>query len=188
MSIQETSKKMNETKHINTDTIQTENQSVSEHSYGQKYQDHLIQQYKLYVEMMDRTTARRIQVNNFYTSILSGLLALLAIVANKDIAQFKDTQFQLISLLLVAVLGIVLCLIWYINIQSYKQLNSGKFKVIHELENKLPFECYGREWELIKKDRRYQGYLTQTSIEKMVPFILSIPYFGLFIYSLINLK
>ena len=37
--------------------------------YGDKFQDHLIEQYKLYVEMADRVSARRAQTNRFYISL-----------------------------------------------------------------------------------------------------------------------
>jgi hypothetical protein len=171
-----------------TQPSQPEPQTSSRQNYGEKYQDHFLEQYKLYIEMMDRTSNRRNQMNGFYTSLLSALLALITIATNKDISQFKDVKFQAVAFLAVAILGILLCIIWYINIQSYKQLNSGKFKVISELEKQLPFACYDREWELLKKDTRYKGYLTQTSVEKVVPFILAIPYIGLFIYSLLSFK
>ena len=156
--------------------------------YGDKYQDHLLEQYKLYIEMMDRTTTRRNQINSFYTSLLSGLLAIIAIATNKDISQFQNIKFQAIAFLAVSILGIVLCIIWYINIQSYKQLNSSKFKVISELEKQLPLACYNKEWEFLKNDNRYKRYLTQTSVERIVPFILAIPYAGLLVYALLILK
>jgi hypothetical protein len=160
----------------------------SKQIYGDKYQDHLLEQYKLCIEMMDRTTTRRNQTNSFYTSLLSSLLAILAIATNKDVAQFQNIKFQAIAFLAVSILGILLCIIWYINIQSYKQLNSSKFKVISELEKQLPFACYNKEWEFLKNDSRYKGYLTQTSVERIVPFILAIPYAGLLLYALLTLK
>lgn len=126
------------------------------HSYGEKLQDHLLEQYKLYVEMIDRTSARRNQMNSFYTSLLSGLLALITIVTNKDITTFQNTKFQAVAFLAVALLGILLCMVWYLNIQSYKQLNSARFKVINELEQQLPFACYNKEWEFLKEDKRYK--------------------------------
>lgn len=157
-----------------------------EESYGDNFQDHLLEQYKIYIEMMDRTTSRRNQMNSFYISLLSGILALITISTNKDVALFQNTKFQSITLLAVAILGIILCLTWYNNIQSYKQLNSAKFKIISEIEKQLPFSLYDREWDLLKNDTKYQGYLTQTNVEKTVPLILIIPYIGLLLYSLVS--
>jgi hypothetical protein len=158
------------------------NLQVSKQDYGDKFQDHLIEQYKLYVEMMDRISSRRNQMNTFYLTLLSGLLALISIFTNKDVDQFQNIQFQAIAFLTVSIIGLLLCLSWYINIQSYKRLNSSKFKVIYELEKQLPFSCYTKEWELLKEDKRYKNYLTQSNVEKILPIILAAPYVGLFVY------
>src|ERR1700730_14642081 len=90
----------------------------------------LLEQYKLYVEMADRVSARRADTNKFYISLLTALLALLSIVIERNALP----RFQNAIILVVAVLGLVLCYVWIINIRSYRQLNSGKFKVIHEME------------------------------------------------------
>lgn len=153
-------------------------------SHSERNQKAILEQYKLYVEMMDRSSSRRIQMNSFYTTLLSGLLAFITVATNKDIIQFQNTKFQAASLVAIASLGIFLCFSWYMNIQSYKQLNSSKFKVINELEQQLPFACFTKEWEVLKRDSRYKGYLTQTYVEKLLPAVLAIPYIGLFIYSL----
>lgn len=148
--------------------------------YGDKFQDHLIEQYKLYVEMADRVSTRRAQTNRFYISLLSALLALLSIVVTREVFN------GILSVIIVAVgiLGMVLCFLWYINIRAYRQLNSGKFKVIHEMEQRLPFPAYEREWEILGKGKESIKYLKLTRIEQCVPFALAIPYLLLLVYSL----
>ena len=150
--------------------------------YGDKFQDHLIEQYKLYVEMADRVSTRRAQTNRFYISLLSGLLALLSLVVTREVFN------GILSVIFVAVgiLGIVLCFLWYINIRAYRQLNSGKFKVIHEMEQRLPFPAYEREWEILGKGKESIKYLKLTRIEQCVPFALAIPYLLLLIYSILH--
>lgn len=150
--------------------------------YGDKFQDHLIEQYKLYVEMADRVSTRRAQTNRFYISLLSGLLALLSIVVTREVFN------GILSVIFVAVgiLGIVLCFLWYINICAYRQLNSGKFKVIHEMEQRLPFPAYEREWVILGKGKESKKYLKLTRIEQCVPFALAIPYLLLLIYSILH--
>ena len=152
------------------------------HNYGENYQLHLLEQYKMYVEMADRVSARRQQVGSFYISILSGLLGLLAI-NNKEL--FSGSQN--IVLLSISILGITLCILWNANINSYKQLNSLKFKVIHEMEANLPFACYEREWEILKESKSNVRYFRLTAIEKYVPFVLCIPYTIILIQALISL-
>jgi hypothetical protein len=48
-------------------------------AYGDKFQDHLMEQYKICVEMADRVSVRRNQANSFYISLLSALIALLSL-------------------------------------------------------------------------------------------------------------
>jgi hypothetical protein len=153
---------------------------MTKEGYGEKFEEHLLEQYKLYVEMADRVSTRRAQTNRFYISLLSGLLALLSIVGGREI--FSD--FHTIVFMVVAVLGLALCFLWKINIHSYRQLNSGKFRVIHEMEKHLPFPCFDKEWEILGEGEESKRYLQLTRVEQYVPFIISIPYIVLLVYCL----
>jgi|Deesub1362A_J573_1020465.scaffolds.fasta_scaffold04659_7 hypothetical protein len=155
--------------------------SVDKNKYGEKFNEHLLEQYKLYVEMADRISERRMQTNKFYISLLSGLLALLSILVS--VGKLNQTLIFVI----VSLLGIALCILWHINIRSYRQLNSGKFKVIHEMEQNLPFPCYDKEWEILGEVKEKSKYLQLTRVEKYIPLILSIPYIFLFLYTLASL-
>lgn len=147
--------------------------------YGDKFRDHLIEQYKIYVEMADRVSSRRVHVAQFYVSLLSGLLVLLTLMVSSD----SFGNILNIVFVVVAVSGIALCSIWSINIRSYRQLNKGKFKVIHEIEKQLPFPCYTREWEILG-EKKAGKYLRLTQVEQYVPFVLSVPFLLLLVYSL----
>ena len=104
--------------------------------------------------MTDRISGRRVQINSFYISLLSGLLAWFSLVGNKNICKFKTHNFQGLAILAVAILGIIVCFVWYVNIHSYKLLNSGEFRVVKEIKQYMPFRCYDREWEILKSDDR----------------------------------
>ncbi|MGB7002652.1 MAG: hypothetical protein WBE22_11750 [Halobacteriota archaeon] len=153
---------------------------MEKEKYGANFQEHLLEQYKLYVEMADRISSRRIQANRFYVALLSGLLALLSLLVNRNV--FGNVLN--VCFMAVGILGIALCILWYVNIHSYRQLNSGKFQVIHEMELHLPFPAYKREWEILGKGKESEKYRKLTSVERYVAFIFSIPYFVLIIYSL----
>jgi hypothetical protein len=154
---------------------------IRKKNYGENFQLHLLEQYKIYVEMTDRISARRSQTNSFYITLLSSLLAFISLVSDKQL--FSTSKDEL--LFLVAILGIFLCYSWYANIRSYKQLNSLKFKVVHEMEQCLLFACYDREWEILKKEKNNE-YLRLTKVEQYVPFALAIPYICLLMYSIIS--
>lgn len=153
---------------------------MKKEDYGSKFHELLLEQYKLYVEMADRISTRRAQTNRFYISLLSGLLALLSIVVTRE----GFSGILSVIFMAIAILGIALCFLWYVNIRSYRQLNSGKFKVVHEMEQHLPIPAYEREWEILGKGKESKKYLQLTRVEQFVPFILSIPYLLLLVYSL----
>lgn len=136
----------------------------------------LIEEYKLYVEMMDRTSSRRNDANKFYITILSSILGIFALLIENNVF----VKFSNWTILIISVLGMILCILWSVNIQSYKQINSLKFLVIHELEELLPFPCYTKEWDILKEGKKQ--YRRLTTVENILPFIFVIPYFLLLIY------
>jgi hypothetical protein len=144
---------------------------------NQNSQDHLVEQYKLYVEMMDRVTARRGHANQFYLSLLSALLGILTLFADAQ----KNLAYPKTLFLLLSVLGLILCISWWVTIHSYKQLNYLKFKVIHEMEEKLPFPCYKREWEI--EDGKTVKYRRLSKVEKFIPILSGVIYLVLVVYS-----
>lgn len=139
----------------------------------------LLEQYKLYVEMADRVSGRRVNANGLYISLLTGLLG----VAQFVLVQNTPTDVRKVTFVVLGFTGIALCCIWNLNIRSYKQLNSLKFRVIHEMEGSLPFSCYKREWEVLN-DKGPRGYLRLSEVERYVPFVMMVPYLVLLTYVL----
>ncbi|NJN92511.1 MAG: hypothetical protein HC878_20560 [Leptolyngbyaceae cyanobacterium SL_5_14] len=143
----------------------------------------LIDQYKMYVEMHDRISARRNQANSFFISLLSGLLAIFSISSRQG-----QNLVPPFSGLVVGFLGTVLCILWNFNISAYRRLVERKIQVILEMEKYLPFYCYNRESVLRQKDLAGKAYLRPTKIEQFTSVIFSIVYLSLMIYSLFNLN
>lgn len=100
--------------------------------YGEHYQGHLLEQYKLYVQMADNISLRRGQANAFYISIIPALM--FAATASSDCV---PCRFRDIILIVVAALCIPLCVLWSATIRSCRRLNSCKFKVINAMEAEL---------------------------------------------------
>ncbi|MHA1195166.1 MAG: RipA family octameric membrane protein [Promethearchaeota archaeon] len=160
---------------------------MNEENIEESSRNILIEQYKLYVEMADRVSNRRNNSNIFYVSLLSSILALfMFIIEHKIIPDFSIFNF---FLLLIGMISVSLSITWFFNIRSYEQLNSVKFDIIHNMEKELPYQCYKKEWDLIKGEEgdKKKKYLRVTKIEQSVPFIFIILYTSLLIYSIINL-
>lgn len=126
----------------------------------------LLEQYKLYVEMADRISQRRMNANTFFISVNTLLFAVIPF--SRNIITFWYV--------VVALLGSILCFMWYFILNSYSQLNSGKFKVIHEIEKLLPLSSYSYEWELLGKGTEKSKYWRLSHIEKMVPIVFFVMY------------
>lgn len=140
-------------------------------------QEILIDQYKLYVEMADRISSRRGETNKFFITLLTALISLFSIVLEAN--QITETlRFGFIT---VTLLGMGLCVVWVVNIRSYRQLNSAKFKLISEIEKQLPFDFYNREWQMINSSNQY---VRLTRIESYVPLLLGVMFLVQLIYVL----
>ncbi|GAB7011742.1 RipA family octameric membrane protein [Halolamina salina] len=140
-------------------------------------QTELIDQYTAYVNTTLNVSNRRMRNNRFYVLLLSGTLAVLSVLT--------DTQIiEEVGLLLAGLLGFALCILWYLSIVSYKQLNSGKYKVINSMEDDLPAEPFADEWEILDEGDNWRNYITHTRVERKIPFVLAIPYLLISVYAL----
>ncbi len=137
----------------------------------------LLEQYRIFVKTADDITMRRLQTNKFYLTILLGLFTIAGFFNKNGITEVLNEQ---IILILISVIGIALSVIWYVNIESFKLLNSAKFKVIHEMEKDLPCACFDKEWEY----RDPQSYPILTKIEKFLPIMMGIVFFIILLVGL----
>lgn len=140
----------------------------------------LLEQYKLYVEMADRASARRNEANKLYISLLLGLFAIISLAMGQNI----PSDIRKIIFVTFSLVGIALCLVWISNIHSYKLLNSTKFKIICYIERKLAFPCYDLEWQILKRNTNKFNYTRLSKIEQLIPIILILSYFTFIIFSL----
>jgi hypothetical protein len=143
-------------------------------------EDPLMEQYKLYVEMADNASERRSKTNAYYVSVTA---AILVLAARFEWLAPAD-NLQAVGLILIAVLGMLVCLVWRANVTSFQQLSRAKFQVIHELEKRLPFACYQKEWDLLGQGTDRRKYFELTRIEKALPLALMIPYFVLLLIAI----
>jgi len=55
-------------------------------------------------------------------------------------------------------------------------LNTGKFKVIHEIERQLPASIYDYEWKILGEGKSRKLYFPFSHIEMVIPWIFGIVY------------
>lgn len=144
---------------------------VSEKEYGQDYKSHLLVQYQLYVESMDKISDRRQNANNYFITINTVLISFIGILF-----QVKIFENMLWIKSLISLVGVIICIIFWFMLYSYKQLNTGKFKVIHEIEQKLPLALYGYEWKLLEEGKNRKIYFPFSHVEMIIPWVFGTVY------------
>lgn len=132
-------------------------------TYGTEYENHLFEQYKLYVEMADRVSARRMLANSFFVGVHTTLIVAFAVLIKEDMVK----PVWLIVAPFVALM--LFCFVWERVVHSYRQLNSGKYKVVHLLEQMLPVAPYDAEWIALGEGKDKKLYRPLTRVEKWVP-------------------
>jgi hypothetical protein len=146
--------------------------------YGQNYDAHILEQYKIYLEMIDRVSARRQLTNSFFLTITTAMITMLGIVWPKAVGPVGTTWYIIIGLA-----GLMICYCWYRLVKSYRDLNTSKFLILHAIEERLPLRPYSAEWKLVGAGKNEVMYLPFTHIETAVPWVFFFLFMGLIILA-----
>jgi hypothetical protein len=155
--------------------------SVTARAYAganEKRQAAILDQYKLYVEMADRISARRALANTFFLTLNTGIFALFGVF-------WKDRPEGSVWLLaLPAIVLVGQTLAWFWLLRSYRQLNTGKYVVIGALEELLPVSPYWRsEWVVLGQGKDKARYWPLTHLEQWVPLLFTGAYVAGFVIA-----
>jgi hypothetical protein len=144
----------------------------------------VLELYKTAVEMADRISARRATANSFF---LTAQTALVAVIGLTTPSLLKAPWWTALA---VAIAGVVLSVSWWLQLRSYRDLNSAKFEVINTMEEQLPVRIFTDEWNILKKDptttswrRRYTELGT---VERIIPGVFGLLYVLLFLGRVIS--
>jgi len=140
--------------------------------YGDRYDDHLLDQYKLFAESAIKVTEWRNSANNFLLAANTLLVTLYGLAATLNGASPWRCA--------VAGAGLLVAIAWLCLILSYKNLNSTKFKVIHEIEQHLPLALFRYEWD-VHTERDDHTKLTINEV--CIPVVFAVLYVALMVAS-----
>lgn len=128
---------------------------------GDAYQQHLLEQYKMCLELADRISQRRGIANTFFLTFNTAIVGALS-------AFFEKIPESAALAFYVSALGC--CIAWALLLRSYRTLNTAKFKVIGLIEKRLPASpLWSAEWKALGEGRDYRKHLPLTPIETFVP-------------------
>src|SRR5207249_11688352 len=80
------------------------------------------------------------------------------------------------GIFVLAVAGAVLCGAWRTLIISFGQLNTGKFAIINEMEQRLAASIFAAEWEALERGENPAVYRSFTAREALVPRAFAVIY------------
>lgn len=142
----------------------------------------IFQQYKLYTEQKERFVDRSFKTNKFY------LLMVLALILVMFLTKNFSFEYGLSSILLFSVAGVAICILWWINMDSYNFLIKVKLsKVIEEIEEKLPVKPYTQEFVAIKELRKSKRMFLFSDMQKILAVLALLVFFVLFVNELVPL-
>lgn len=144
--------------------------SVPAESYGPEHRAHLLAQYSLFVETAQKVAESRNAANNYFITVNSALAALYGLLPMVGAASLWRYS--------VPVAGVLVCVAWRLLISSYRNLNTAKFTVIHELESRLPVALFRYEWQLLEEGRT-RKYRPVSHIEGWIPVAFGLLHAGL---------
>ena len=141
----------------------------------------VLELYKLAVEMADRVSARRGTANAFFLTVQTTFVALIGLGFPK---LSKDPWWVSASLLLA---GVTLSATWWMQLRSYRDLNTAKFKGINKLEEGLPVKIFTDEWDQLRRDPVHgwrKRYAELGTSERVIPVVFAVAHLLVFVGTL----
>jgi len=114
-----------------------------------------MEQYKLYIEMADRISARRATTNNTFWVGNTAILTALATLASK-----ADAGLVFLWLAIgLAIGGLVICIGWALLIASYAAKSNAKGAVHNAIERSgyVPLKLFSAEHRILHRRKWYRG-------------------------------
>jgi hypothetical protein len=128
--------------------------------------------YKMAVASSEALVARR-QGNNTFFLTANGLLVT---AIGLFIKSGGDARLHAGAVTLLTLVGLALCYSWGSLLNYFRQLNTGKFVVICEIERRLAVAIYNGEWVALGEGRIGWIYRSFTKREGYVPWAIGIGY------------
>ena len=117
------------------------------------------------VEMANGVSQRRDTMNNLFVTLN------IAVIAAVSWMWDVKTVFLCVA-------GLVICVVWLLYINNFKRLNTAKFRVIYDLEERLGVTPFKDEWDILKKTKRYRE---GTKLERILPIAFALGYAVVFV-------
>ncbi len=135
----------------------------------------IFQEYKLYAEQKENFIDRNFRTNRFY--MISFVAIIFAMIFTNNVVFME----RLSATLLFSLIGISVCILWWMNVDSYNTLIKIKFSnVLEVLEEKLPVKPFTDEYKGIEEFRNNKVFMF-SDIQKFIAVIGALFFFAVFV-------
>ncbi len=125
----------------------------------------VLEQYRVYSQAKEEFISRNFSTNRFYL-VLSLVLFLLLYV-------FNALTPSLMPLVVGSIIGMAVCVMWWLNLDSYQFLIKIKYsKVLEEMENMLPFNPYRKEYQAFQEAKKNKKAIVFSDFQKFLTVVL----------------
>ena len=135
----------------------------------------IFQEYKLYAEQKENFIDRNFRTNRFY--MISFVAIIFAMIFTGNIVFMSRISATLVF----SLIGISICALWWMNVDSYNTLIKIKFaNVIEKIEEKLPVKPFTDEYKGIEEFRNKKVFMF-SDIQKLIAVFGALFFFAVFV-------
>jgi hypothetical protein len=138
----------------------------------------IFQEYRMYAEQKENFIDRNFRTNRFY--MVSFIAIIFAMIYTGNVVFMSKISATLIF----SLLGVFICALWWMNVDSYNTLIKIKFaNVLEVLEEKLPVKPFTDEFKGIEEFRNKNVFMF-SDIQKIIAIFGALFFFAVFISEL----
>ena len=135
----------------------------------------IFQEYKLYAEQKENFIDRNFRTNRFY--MISFVAIIFAMIFTGNVIFME----KLTATLLFSIIGISVCVLWWMNVDAYNTLIKIKYaSVIEKIEEKLPIKPFTDEYKGIEEFRNKKVFVF-SDIQKIIAVFGALFFFAVFV-------
>ena len=135
----------------------------------------IFREYKLYAEQKENFIDRNFKTNRFY--MVSFVAIIFAMIFTGNVVFMNILSATLIF----SLIGISVCALWWMNVDSYNTLIKIKFgNVLEVLEEKLPVKPFTEEYKGIEEFRNNKVFMF-SDIQKIIAVAGALFFFAVFV-------
>ncbi|MBO5739139.1 hypothetical protein J6R97_07350 [bacterium] len=138
----------------------------------------IFQEYRMYAEQKENFIDRNFRTNRFY--MVSFIAIIFAMIYTGNVVFMSKISATLIF----SLLGVFICALWWMNVDSYNTLIKIKFaNVLEVLEERLPVKPFTDEFKGIEEFRNKNVFMF-SDIQKIIAIFGALFFFAVFISEL----